>query len=507
MIKPVTPPRILTGVSGLDHILQGGLPRGGLYLIEGQPGSAKTTLALQYLLTGAENDEPTLLISLSETKKELETFAASHGWSLDGIEIMDLSDLWRIMGDEGKQSVFYSSEVELMEVIKLIETRIDEIQPTRLVIDSLSEFRHLAGSDAVYRLNMDVLKPHLIAENRTAIMVDTLSSPDTYSLHTLVHGVISLSFSSPEVGPYRRQLLIQKIRGVKFMEGLHDCEVMTGKLAVYPRLAPALEREAEPSRIGQASSGIEELDAILGGGVDRGTSTLIMGPAGSGKSTLAAQFADAAGKRGEKVARYLFDEHLETVLARADGIGLDTAAQLSLGSLTIQAIDPMEMSPGKFAHLVRTSVEQGATMVVIDSLTGYVTSMGDFVSLTLQIRNLLSYLAERNVATLLISVQHGLFGATEALGGNISYIADNVVTFRYFEHKGDVRRALSVFKRRAGQHERTIREIDFSPAGIDVGPPLKEFRGVLRGTPHFDGQPEDDCWNWTSASARDLSSF
>lgn len=491
MIQPVKPPRILTGVSGLDHILHGGLPRGGLYLIEGQPGSAKTTLALQYLLTGAENQEPTLLISLSETKKELETFAASHGWSLDGIEIMDLSDLWRIMGDDGKQSVFYSSEVELMEVIKLIEARIDEIKPTRLVIDSLSEFRHLAGDGAVYRLNMDVLKPHLTAENRTAIMVDTLSSPDSYSLHTLVHGVISLSFSSPEVGPYRRQLLIQKIRGVKFREGLHDFEVMTGRLAVYPRLTPAPKAEAEPRRLGQASSGIEELDAILGGGVDRGTSTLIMGPAGSGKSTMAAQFADAAGKRGEKVAMYLFDEHLDTVMARSNGIGLDTAAQLSGGSLTIQAIDPMEMSPGKFAHLVRTSVDEGATMVVIDSLTGYVTSMGDFVSLTLQIRNLLSYLAEKNVAALLISVQHGLFGATDALGGNISYIADNVVLFRYFEHKGDVRRALSVFKRRAGKHERTIREIDFSPAGINIGPPLTEFRGVLRGTPHFDGQPED----------------
>ncbi len=492
VVYPVTPPRILTGVAGLDHILEGGLPRGGLYLIEGQPGSAKTTLALRYLLTGAEDHEPTLLISLSETKKELETFAASHGWSLAGIDIMDLSDLWRIMGDEGKQSVFHSSEVELMEVIRLIQIRIDEIQPTRLVIDSLSEFRHLAGNDAVYRLNMDVLKPHLIAENRTAIMVDTLSSPDSYSLHTLVHGVISLSFTSPEVGPYRRQLLIQKIRGVKFREGLHDFEVMTGELSVYPRLAPASKAEAEPRGFDQAVSGIAELDAILGGGIDRGTSTLIMGPAGSGKSTLAAQFADAANKRGERVAMYLFDEHLGTVLARSRGVGLDTAAHLSGGLLMIQAIDPMELSPGKFAHLVRMSVEQGATMVVIDSLTGYMTSMGDSVSLTLQIRNLLSYLAEKNVATLLISVQHGLFTSADAPGANISYIADNVVLFRYYEHRGDVRRALSVFKRRAGQHERTIRDIEFSPAGINVGPPLTRLRGVLGGTPEFDSTPEDD---------------
>lgn len=441
-------------------------------------------------MTGVANQEPALLISLSETKNELVTFAASHGWSLAEIDIMDLSDLRRIMGAQGKQSVFHVSEVELMEAIKLIRTRIVETRPKRIVIDSLSELRHLAGDDAIYRLNMDALKPCLIEGDRTVIMVDTLSSPDNFALHTMVHGVINLDFTIPEVGPYRRQLQIQKIRGVKFREGLHDFEVLTGRVAVYPRLVPASKTQRQS--FSQAASGIDALDSILSGGLDYGTSTLMTGPAGSGKSTLATQFAFAAEKRGEKVAMFLFDEHLGTMLARSHGVGMDLSAALAKGSLTIQAVDPMELTPGKFAHLVQTSVEQGATMIVIDSLTGYMTSMGDQVHLTLQIRNLLSYLAGRNVATLLISVQHGLLGATDAQGENISYIADNVLLLRYYEHRGDVRRALSVFKRRAGPHERTIRDIDFSPAGILVGPPLTQFRGVLRGEPVLDSGQEND---------------
>lgn len=489
-IEPLSPPRVLTGIDGLDRILQGGVPRGGLYLIEGEPGSAKTTLALQYLLKGIASGESCLLISLSETKSELVTFAASHGWSLAEIDIMDLSDLRRIMGAQGDQTVFHSSEVELMEAIKLIRDQIATTKPERIVIDSLSEFRHLAGDDATYRLNMDALKHYLIDDERTVVMVDTLSSPDNFALHTMVHGVINLSFSAPEVGPYRRQLRIPKLRGVKFREGLHDFEVLTGSVAVYPRLVPA--SKTEQRILSQAASDIEALDSILGGGLDRGTGTLIMGPAGSGKSTLATQFAVAAAKRGEKVAMFLFDEHLGTLFARSEGVGMDLGTPMSEGLLTIQPIDPMELSPGKFAHLVQESVEQGATMVVIDSLTGYMTSMGDQGHLTLQIRNLLSYLAERNVATVLISVQHGLLGVADAHGENISYIADNVVLMRYYEHRGDVRRALSVFKRRAGPHERTIRDISFSPTGISVGPPLTQFRGVLRGEPVLESGQDDD---------------
>lgn len=487
---PISPPRVRTGIDGLDLILEGGLPRGGLYLVEGQPGSAKTTLALQFLLTGVASQEPALLISLSETKSELVTFAASHGWSLADIDIMDLSDLRRIMGAQGKQSVFHSSEVELMEAIKLIRARIAETLPKRIVIDSLSELRHLAGDDATYRLNMDALKPYLIEGDRTVIMVDTLSSPDNFALHTMVHGVINLSFTTPDVGPYRRQLRIQKLRGVKFREGLHDFEVLTGKVAVYPRLVQASRTDRHT--FSQAASGIAALDAIVGGGLDRGTSTLIMGPAGSGKSTLTTQFAFAAVKRREKVAMFLFDEHLGTLYARSKEVGMDLTTPVAEGLLTIQAIDPMELSPGKFSRLVQTSVELGATMIVIDSLTGYMTSMGDQGHLTLQIRNLLSYLAERDVATLLVSVQHGLLGAEDKQGGNLSYIADNVVLLRYYEHRGNVRRALSVFKRRAGPHERTIRDIEFSRAGISVGPPLMQFRGILRGEPVLESRQDDD---------------
>lgn len=477
MPKVTDPPRALTGIEGLDLILEGGLPRGGLYLVEGQPGSGKTTLALQFLLTGIANTEPALLISLSETKGELVTVAASHGWSLDAIDIMDLSDLRQIMGTQGKQSVFHSSEVELMQAIRLIKERIAATRPMRIVIDSLSEFRHLAGDDATYRLNLDALKPLLTEGGRTVVLVDTLSPQDKSALHTMVHGVINLSFSSPEVGPYRRQLRIQKLRGVKFREGLHDFEVLTGKLAVYGRLVPAFKSD---HRIpGQAATGITTLDAILGGGLDRGTSTLITGPAGSGKSSLATQFAIEACKRGEKVAMFMFDEHLSTVVSRSEGLGMDLRQPISSGLLTAKAIDPMELSPGKFAHLVQSAVEQGASVVVIDSLTGYMAAMGDRGQLTLQIRNLLSFLAERNVTTLLISVQHGLLDVSNDNVENLSYVADNILILRYFEHTGDVRRALSVFKRRAGPHERTVREIEFTSDGVVVGQPLTQFRGIL----------------------------
>lgn len=470
--------------------MDGGLPRGGLYLVEGEPGSAKTTLALQYLLAGVARQEPVLLVSLSEAKTELVTFAASHGWSLADIDIMDLSDLRRIIGAQGKQSVLHSSEVELMEALELIRTRIAETRPARIVIDSLSEFRHLAGDEATYRLNMEVLKFDVMDDDRTVIMVDTLSSPDNFALHTMVHGVINLSFDTPQIGPYRRQLLIRKLRGVKFREGLHDFEILTGSVAVYPRLIPALKKERHG--FSQATSGIDALDALVGGGLDYGTSTLILGPAGSGKSTLATQFAVAAGERGEKVAMFLFDEHLSTLYARSEGVGMNLEKPLSEGLLSVQAIDPMELSPGKFAHLVQRAVEAGATLILIDSLTGYMTSMGDQGQLTLQIRNLLSYLAGQNVATVLVSVQHGLLGAADAPGENLSYIADNVLVLRYFEHRGMVRRALSVFKRRAGPHERTIREIDFSRDGISVGPPLAQLRGVLSGEPVLDARQGDD---------------
>lgn len=486
MPEPVSPSRIPTGIGGLDRILDGGLPSRGLYLLEGAPGSGKTTLALQFLLTGVRNREPAFLVSMSETQGEIVEFAASHGWSLDGIEIMDLADLRRIMG-EGVQSVFHSSEVEFAEATTLIRKRIEALRPRRVVIDGLSELRHLADQESVYRLHMDALKPQLIDDDRTVLLIDSRSAQDGFALHTLVHGVIGLDYEAPEFGPYRRRLRVQKLRGVKFKEGLHDFEIQTGRVAVYPRIVPAAHVD-RPS-CGQLPSGIRELDAILGGGLDRGASTLIMGPAGSGKSTLATQYAVATAERGEKAAMYIFDERLNTIVERSLGLGLDLRALMAGGGLTVRPIDPMELTPGKFAHLVQESVAQGATTVVIDSLTGYAASMGDEAHLSLQIRNLLSFLSEKGVTTILVSVQHGLMGDVATQAGYISYIADTVVLLRYYELRGDVRRALSVFKRRAGAHERTIRDINFSSGGIKIGKPLTEFQGVLTGVPTFVPEP------------------
>ena len=483
MTEPISPPRLSTGVDGLDRILVGGLPVAGLYLLEGEAGSGKTTLALQFLQAGVARQETTLLVAFSETLDELATFAASHGWSLAGIEIMDLSDLRRIFGETGQQTMFHSSEIEFTEVIERIRARIQKLRPARVMIDSLSELRHLAGEGPRYRLHMETLKPSLLEHASTVILADgPIAGVGGFALHTLVHGVIRLEYLTPEFGPYRRRLRVQKLRNVRFLEGLHDFEIRTGGITVYPRLVQVEQRQTTG---GQIATGITELDTILAGGLDRGTSTLLMGPAGSGKSSLATQVALAGLQRGEKAAMYLFDERVPILLARSQGLGMELRPYLENGQLVARHIDPLELSPGKFAHMVRTAVEDGMRTVIIDSLTGYMASMGDEASLMLQIRNLLTYLGEQGVTTLLVSVQHGLMGPVDAPAGHVSYLADTVVLLRYYEHGGEVRRAVSVFKRRAGAHERTIRDIDFTASGISVGPPLRQFRGVLTGVPEL----------------------
>jgi circadian clock protein KaiC len=485
MPEPISPPRLATGIDGLDRVLVGGLPAAGLYLLQGEAGSGKTTLALQFLRVGVAHHEPTLLVAFSETLDELATFAASHGWSLDGIEIMDLSDLRRILGAAGLQTLFHPSEIEFTQVIDRIRARIQELRPTRVVIDSLSELRHLAGEGSRYRLHMEALKPNLLEHDSTVILVDgPIAGPGGYALHTLVHGVLRLEYLTPEFGPYRRRLQVQKLRNVRFLEGLHDLELRTGGMTVYPRLVSPEQHQTVLGE--QVKTDIAEFDTILGGGLDRGTSTLLMGPAGSGKSSLATQVALAALRRGEKAAMYLFDERVPILLARSLGLGMDLRPYLARGQLLARHIDPLELSPGKFAHMVRTAVEQGARLVLIDSLTGYIASMGDEAGLMLQIRNLLTYLGEQDVTTLLVSVQHGLIGPVNAPGGHISYLADTVVLLRYYEHAGEVRRAVSVFKRRAGAHERSIRDIEFAASGIEVGAPLRQFRGVLTGVPELE---------------------
>ncbi|MFO1038023.1 MAG: ATPase domain-containing protein [Geminicoccaceae bacterium] len=487
MAEPISPSRLSTGIEGLDRILEGGLPAASLYLLEGDAGSGKTTLSLQFLREGASKGERTLLVAFSETRDELETFVASHGWSLDGVEVMDFSDLRSIFGTERKQTLFHSSEIEFAAVVELIRERIDQLRPTRVVIDSLSELRHLAGDGSHYRLHLESLKPVLLEHGSTVVLADArIEGLGGFGLQTLVHGVVTLDHLVPDFGPYRRRLRVQKLRNVRFHEGLHDFEIRTGGIVLYPRLVPLANI---PTPVGsRVPTGIAGFDTILGGGLDRGTSTLIMGPAGSGKSSLGTQVAFAALQRGERVAFYVFDERVTTLLERASGLGMDLQPHIDSGLLLVRHVDPVELSPGRFAHLVRTEVEAGSRMVIIDSLTGYVSSMGDEGSLTLQIRNLLNYLSEHEVATLLISVQHGLIGSIDGVAGNISYLADTVVVLRYYEHSGEVRRALSVFKRRAGPHERTIRDIEFTPSGISIGPPLRQFRGILTGVPELDIQ-------------------
>ena len=353
-------------------------------------------------------------------------------------------------------------------MIERIRARIHELRPTRVVIDSLSELRHLAGEGPRYRLHMEALKPSLLEHDSTVILADgPIAGVGGFALHTLVHGVIRLEYLTPEFGPYRRRLRVQKLRNVRFLEGLHDFEIRTGGITVYPRLVQVEQRQTRPA--GRSRPASTELDTILAGGLDRGTSTLLMGPAGSGKSSLATQVALAGLQRGEKAAMYLFDERVPILLARSQGLGMELHPYLENGQLVARHIDPLELSPGKFAHMVRTAVEDGMRTVIIDSLTGYMASMGDEASLMLQIRNLLTYLGEHGVTTLLVSVQHGLMGPVDAPAGHVSYLADTVVLLRYYEHGGEVRRAVSVFKRRAGAHERTIRDIDFAATGISVG--------------------------------------
>ncbi len=489
MLTAISPLRVEVGIDGLDRVLGGGLPVGGLYLLEGEAGSGKTTLALQFLRNGVARKEPALLVAFSETLDELATFAASHGWSLDGITVLDLSDLRRILGEAEQQSLFHPSEIEFVEVIERIRTRIIELRPKRVVIDSLSELRHLAGDGPRFRLQLESLKPSLLAHAGTIVLADgPITGQDGFALHTLVHGVIALDYLTPQFGPYRRRLRVRKMRNVRFLEGLHDFEIRTGGIVVYPRLVSDEDRVAEAGE--QIETGIPEFDQILSGGLDRGTSLLLMGPAGSGKSSLATQIALAALQRGEKAAIYLLEERVPILLKRASSLGMRLQPFLASGQLVMPLINPLELSPGKFAHQVRTAVEEGIGTVVVDSLTGYMASMGDESSLMLQLRNLLNFLAEHGVTTVLVSVQHGLIGPMDDVAGNVSYLADTVVLLRYYEAGGEVRRAISVFKRRGGSHQRSIRDIDCDANGIHIGPPLLQFRGILTGVPEFrDGAP------------------
>ncbi len=482
--------RISTGNAGLDTILRGGLPANRLYLIEGMPGSGKTTVALQFLLAGAAAGEPVLYITLSETSEELAVVAGSHGWSLDEIELFELASADEILGPGRDQSILHSWELELGRTIELIRAQVERVQPRRVVFDSLSEMRLLAQDPLRYRRQLLQLKQFFSDIDTTVLLVDDMTGGtgerDNH-LHSLCHGVITLERLTLDFGAARRRMQVQKMRGVDFAAGFHDMIIRQGGVDIFPRLVAAEHHElfgGEP-----VSSNVPEIDALLADGPGRGTSTLVTGPAGSGKTTLTLQYLDAACKRGEASVIYEFDERIGTMIRRAKAFGIDLQTHMDSGLLAIRQIDPAELAPGQFAAMVREEVEERhARFVMIDSLNGYVAAMPQEKQLILQLHELLSYLNQKGVVTFLINPQHGFFGSMATHGFDVSYIADIVILLRFFESGGRIRKAISIVKNRGGRHEDAIREFRIDRMGIRVGKPLTDFRGVLTGTPEYIGE-------------------
>jgi circadian clock protein KaiC len=479
--------RISTGSKGLDEILGGGFDPQRMYLYEGRPGSGKTTLALQFLLEGVRRGERALYIALSETENELRLVAQRHGWSLDGLTVFELIPPETSLDPSQELTVLHPAEMELSETSRLMFDRISEVDPVRVVIDSLSELRLLAQSPLRYRRQILALKHFFAGNKATVVLLDDLTSNQTdLQLHSIAHGVVLLEQSAIDYGAERRRMRVVKMRGIPFKGGFHDFTIEHGGLNVFPRLVAA-EHHAEFAG-GMMSSGNPELDTMLGGGLERGTNALLIGAAGVGKSSLALTYAIAAAQRGERAMIFAFDEGRGTMMARAETLGLKLQELIDQGLVSIQQVDPAELSPGEFAQRVREAVERDhARVVVIDSLNGYLNAMPDERFLILQMHELLSYLAQVGVLTILVLAQHGLVGPMDT-PIDMSYLSDAVIMLRYFEYDGSVRRALSVVKKRSGNHEHTIREFALGPKGITVGPPLAGFRGVLAGTPTYAGE-------------------
>jgi len=482
--------RASTGIEGLDDILGGGLPSDRVYLVQGNPGVGKTTMALQFLMAGAALGEVTLYITLSETEAELRTTAHSHGWDLEGVTLFEL-DATALRTHDGEASepytVFYPAEVELSAVMKTLLKEVERIGPSRVVFDSLSDIRMLAQDPLNYRRQVLTLKQYFSGRACTVVLLDDLTGANNDGqLQSLAHGVITLEQMAPEYGADRRRLRVGKLRGSTFRAGFHDFNVLPGGLKVFPRLVAAEHRKPfSPEAI---SSGLPAIDALVGGGLDRGTSTLILGPTGVGKSALASQYVGRAAERGETGAFFTFDENIGTLLFRAEALGVGLREHVEAGRVLLQQVDPAELSPGEFVHRVRDAVElRGARIVVIDSLNGYLKSMPAEEYLVIQLHELLTYLSQRGVLTILIATQHGILGSGMTTPVDASYIADAVIVMRYFEAGGRVRNALAVMKKRSGSHERTIREFTVGPQGFEVGPPMKAFHGVLTGVPTYTG--------------------
>jgi circadian clock protein KaiC len=476
--------KALTGISGLDDVLCGGLARGSIFLLEGEPGSGKTTIALQFLIAGAAAGEKGLYITLSETEPELRAGAKSHGWELDpNIVVRELIPADSLLAGDQHQTLLYASDLELGETAQQIFAAVEQVKPTRLVIDSLSEIRLLAQSSLRYRRQILTIKHHFARRNITVLMLDDLTSEaNDKTVHSIAHGVVLLQQVAPDYGAERRRMRILKYRGTRYRGGYHDMSIATGGVNVFPRLVAAehrtkFARDAIPT-------GIKPFDDLLGGGIDAGSSTLVIGPAGTGKSLIAITFALAAVKRGEKAALFIFDEELGLLFDRMAGLGIDLEGARNRGELLIQQIDAAELSPGEFAHRVRKVVdEHSIKTVVIDSLNGYQAAMPAENSLILHIHELLQYLNRQGAATFLTMAQHGLVGSMAA-PIDVTYLADSVLLLRYFEALGSVRRAMSCIKKRTGSHETTIREYHIGKGGLTVDAALTEFQGVLTGVPN-----------------------
>lgn len=480
-----------TNVSGLDDVLQGGFLSGGFYLIQGDPGSGKTTVALQYLLGRQQAGESCLYITLTESRHDLESAARSHRWSLEGLTICDLTKSAVNLLGQPEASVFHPSETELGETTQAIFAAVEAVRPQHVVFDGLSEMRLLSGSPLIYRRQLLALKDYFAVRGTTVLLLDDRSSPfGEIQPESLVGGNLVFERTLPEYGRARRRMYVTKVRGAHFREGYHDYEIILGGVVIHPRLIAAEHHEKFRREL--VLSGIANLDAMLAGGLSNGSTSLLLGPAGVGKSTVAMQFAVAAMREGKRAAVFMFDEVLDTLIERVEKLCLakegGMGAFMSEGLLHAQQVDPAEMSPGAFAHVVRAQVEAGAKVIVIDSLNGYLNAMPEERFLTTHLHELFSYLNQKGVLTLMVVAQHGVMAGSNPAGDiDISYLADTVLMLRYFEVQGEIRQAISVFKKRTGAHERTLRELRINSLGLFVGAALTEFRGVMTGVPQYVG--------------------